>query len=59
MKRMYTDFRERNAAVAIRWSELPDEERKQWAKKAETVCSSSVQVSWVTTLVIKHIIIIL
>ena len=38
------DFRERNAAVAMRWAELADEERKEWARKAESVCSSSVQV---------------
>ena len=40
-----TDFRERNAAVALRWAELEDEERKQWGRKAESVCSSqAVQV---------------
>ena len=27
----------------MRWAELEDEERKQWARKAESVCSSSVQ----------------
>lgn len=42
---IFVDFRERNATVAMRWAELPDEERKQWARKAESVCLSSIQVS--------------
>ena len=42
---MFLDFRERNATVAMKWAELADEERKDWARKAESVCSSPVQVS--------------
>ena len=38
------DFKARNAVVAHKWAELAEEERKQWASRAEAVCSSSVQV---------------
>ena len=38
------EFRERNAVVAQRWAELSEEERKEWGRKAEVVCSTSVQV---------------
>ncbi len=38
-----TEFKERNAKVALKWAELTEEERKQWALKAEAVCASSIQ----------------
>ncbi|XP_019851255.1 PREDICTED: uncharacterized protein LOC109581518 [Amphimedon queenslandica] len=37
------DFKERNTIVATRWGELSEEERKQWATRAEAVCSTSIQ----------------
>jgi hypothetical protein len=38
-----TDFRERNATVARKWAELTEDKRKEWAAKAEAVCTSSMQ----------------
>ncbi len=29
--------------MALKWAELTEEERKQWALKAEAVCASSIQ----------------
>lgn len=37
------DFKERNAVVAQKWAELSDNDRKQWAARAEIVCSTSIQ----------------
>ena len=39
------DFKERNTIVATKWGELSEEERKQWAARAEAVCSTSIQVN--------------
>ena len=38
------EFKERNAKVAQKWAELSEDERKQWALKAEATCASSLQV---------------
>ncbi|XP_064404228.1 uncharacterized protein LOC135349615 [Halichondria panicea] len=38
-----SEFKERNAKVALKWAEQTEEERKQWALKAEAVCASSIQ----------------
>lgn len=38
------DFRERNAVVAQKWAALSEDTRKDWALKAEAVCSAAIQV---------------
>ena len=41
---VYSDFRERNAVVAQKWAALSEDNRKEWAMKAEAVCSAAIQV---------------
>ena len=41
---MYSAFRERNAVVAQKWAALAESCRKEWAEKAEAVCSAALQV---------------
>lgn len=38
------EFRERNAVVAQRWAALSEDNRKEWAMKAEAACSAAIQV---------------
>lgn len=38
-----TEFRERNAVVAQKWAALSEDSRKEWAMKAEAVCSAAIQ----------------
>ncbi len=42
---IYPDFRERNGVVAQRWAALSEDNRKEWAVKAEAACSAAIQVT--------------
>ena len=42
------EFRERNAIVAQKWAALSEDNRKEWAVKAEAVCSAAIQVGVVS-----------